>query len=246
MANSTAEREYLIRSFKSFGKELTERQTEQYLIYAEMLVEWNQKINLTAITEFDEIVWKHFIDSISFEQTGNVSRETLAQNCIDIGTGAGFPGIPIKILYPGCKITLVDTLQKRITFLDEVIKACGLKQIRTIHGRAEDLARDPKHRESYQLCVSRAVANLATLSEYCLPFVKKGGIFVSYKGGDSREEINESKKAIAVFGGEIGRVDEFVIRGSELGRTFVTIKKIQPTPKKYPRKAGTPQKSPIR
>ena len=240
------EKEYLIHSFQTFGIPVTDVQADCFITYAHLLQEWNNRINLTTITEFDEIVWKHFIDSISFLQCGNVSRETLAQNCIDIGTGAGFPGIPIKIMFPSCKMTLVDTLQKRISFLEKVIDECGLKQCKTIHARAEDLAKDRHFRENYQLSVSRAVANLSTLSEYCLPFVKRGGIFLSYKGGNCREEIKESKKSIAVFGGEITDINEIIIRGSDLNRTLIVIKKIRPTPKKYPRKAGIPQKNPIR
>ena len=238
-------REYLVQSFDRFGLSLTEEQTDQFLDYAELLVSWNQKMNLTAITEFDEIVWKHFIDSLAVYQSRNVSRETLKQSCIDIGTGAGFPGIPIKIMNPECKMTLVDSLAKRITFLDEVIKQCNLKKIETVHSRAEDLAQNPKYRENYHLCISRAVSNLSTLSEYCLPFIRKGGIFLSYKAGNSEGEIRDAQKAIKVFGGSMIHAEEFILRGTDLNRTLVIVKKIQNTPKKYPRKAGIPAKSPI-
>ena len=239
-------REYLRESFCRFGFPLSEEQEQQFLTYADLLVDWNQKMNLTAITEFDEIVWKHFIDSVAILQSSHVSRETFSGKLIDVGTGAGFPGIPLKILFPGLKCTCLDSLNKRILFLETVVKECGLKNVYLIHGRAEDIAHDPKFREQYDWCVSRAVSNLATLSEYCLPMVKRGGCFISYKGGEARQEIAEARKAIKVFGGEITDTEEFVIQGSDLARTMVWIRKRENTPKKYPRKAGMPAKSPIR
>lgn len=235
----------LLDSFLSFGIELNRKQTDQFLQYEELLSAWNQKMNLTAITEFEEIVWKHFIDSVALCQSAYVSRETWNGHLIDVGTGAGFPGIPLKILFPDCHITLVDSLNKRIEFLHEVIKQCGLQNVKTIHGRAEDLAHDMRYRESYDVCVSRAVANLSTLSEYCLPFLRKGGWFLAYKASDVENELKQSQKAIKVFGGEVRQAEQLIIKGSDLKRTLIYIKKVESTPKKYPRKAGIPSKKPI-
>lgn len=238
-------REYLVESFRKFGCELNDTQIQQFLTYADMLVEWNEKMNLTAITEFEDIVWKHFIDSVAVYQSECVSKELFNGKMIDVGTGAGFPGVPLKILYPNLKITLLDSLNKRIGFLQEVVNACGLKDVTLVHGRAEDYGRDSKYREQFDLCVSRAVANLATLSEYCIPFIKKGGTFISYKSADIKEELKQGKKAVAVFGAEVKKVDSFVIKGSDIPRSLIIMKKVNLTPKKYPRKAGTPSKSPI-
>ena len=239
------EREYLETSFQRAGIPLTEQQAQQFLTYAHLLIEWNQKINLTAITEFDDIVWKHFIDSCALLLSKNVSRETLGGKVIDVGTGAGFPGIPLKIMMPGMSLTLLDSLNKRIDFLKEVGKQCKLEKVTYIHGRAEDIAQDPKFREQYQMSVSRAVAPLATLYEYNLPFLKRGGIFVAYKGDHYKEEVRNSKKAVSVFGGEMIKEEPFILPGTDLQRCFVFVKKVQNTPKKYPRKAGTPLKKPI-
>lgn len=238
-------REYLVESFQKFGYELSEKQINQFLTYADMLVEWNEKMNLTAITEFEEIVWKHFIDSVAVYQSKCVPKELFNGHMIDVGTGAGFPGIPLKIIYPNLRITLLDSLNKRIGFLQEVVKACELNQVELVHGRAEDYGRDPKYREKYDLCVSRAVANLATLSEYCIPFIRRGGTFISYKAADIKDELKAGKKAVSVFGAEVKEVDSFVINGSDIPRSLIIMKKINSTPKKYPRKAGTPSKSPI-
>ena len=241
------EKEAVLReSFEQFGVSLTDTQSQQFLKFAEMLVEWNQRMNLTAITDFREIIWKHFIDSISICKSRNVSRETLVSKMIDVGCGAGFPGIPLKILFPDIKLTCLDSVAKRMLFLQEVIKECKLKNVTVIHGRAEDFGQDAKFREQYRICVSRAVANCSTLSEYCLPFVQPGGIFVAYKAGQAQEEIAEARKAIKVFGGELETAEEFTIQGSDLRRTFVICRKVQHTPKKYPRKAGLPENSPIR
>ncbi len=197
-------------------------------------------MNLTGITEWDEVLEKHFLDSISLIRVVNLDQELTV---MDMGTGAGFPGIPLKIAFPKLKITLADSLNKRVKFLQEVIDALELKDIEAIHGRAEDLARDKKYRETYDLSVSRAVANLSTLSEYCLPFVKIGGKFVSYKSGECDEEVNNSKNAISILGGKITDTIKFEL--GESGRSFIVIEKVKRTSKEYPRKAGTPSKTPL-
>src|SRR5699024_7403341 len=198
--------EQLKRKSEQLEVELTEQQLEQFKTYYEMLIEKNKVMNLTAITEKDEVIDKHFIDSISLNKAVDTTKPL---KILDLGTGAGFPGIPLKIAYPNLKITLLDSLNKRIKFLQEVIDELGLQEIEGIHGRAEDFAKQPAYREQYDLCVSRAVANLATLSEYCLPYVKEGGCFISYKSGAVEEEVNQSKKAIAELGGRIKEVIAF-------------------------------------
>lgn len=220
--------------------ELTEKQIEQFLTYYEMLIEKNKVMNLTAITEYDEVIEKHFLDSISLCQVYDLSKPV---TILDMGTGAGFPGLPLKIAFPKIEITLADSLNKRIKFLDEVIEELGLEKVTTIHGRAEELARNKEHREKYDLVVSRAVANLSTLGEYCIPFVKIGGNFISYKSGEIDEELNSATKAIKILGGQIKDVYKFDL--SEQKRSFVTIEKMKTTPKTYPRKAGTPSKMPL-
>ena len=220
--------------------ELTEKQIEQFLKYYDMLVEKNKVMNLTAITEYDEVIEKHFLDSISLCQVYDLSKPV---KILDMGTGAGFPGVPLKIAFPEVEITLADSLNKRIKFLDEVIEELGLQKVTTIHARAEELARNKEHRENYDLVVSRAVANLSTLGEYCIPFVKMGGNFISYKSGDVDEEVNAASKAIKILGGQIKDVYKFDL--SDQKRSFVTIEKIKTTPKTYPRKAGTPSKEPL-
>jgi len=220
--------------------ELTEKQIEQFLKYYEMLIEKNKVMNLTAITEYDEVIEKHFLDSISLCQVYDLSKPV---KILDMGTGAGFPGVPLKIAFPEVEITLADSLNKRIKFLDEVVAELGLEKVTTIHARAEELARNKEHRESYDLVVSRAVANLSTLGEYCIPFVKMGGNFISYKSGEVEEEVNAAEKAIKILGGQIKDVYKFDL--SDQKRSFVTIEKIKTTPKTYPRKAGTPSKEPL-
>ena len=230
----------LKEGMKDFSVTLTEEQCMQFMQYYEMLVEKNKVMNLTAITEFYEVIEKHFIDSVSLAKEYDLTKKC---KILDMGTGAGFPGIPLKIAFPELDITLADSLNKRILFLQEVIDALQLKNIRAIHSRAEELAADKNHRESYDLCVSRAVANLSTLSEYCIPFVKVGGKFISYKSGECDEEVSAAKRAIAVLGGKLSDVKKFSI--GESGRAFVIIDKVKPTPKQYPRKAGTPSKNPL-
>ena len=224
---------------------LTDEQIEQFLRYYEMLVEKNKVMNLTGITEYEEVIQKHFLDSLSLIRViPDIASQKLT--VIDLGTGAGFPGIPLKIAFPELEITLMDSLNKRILFLQEVINALDLKKVSAVHGRAEEMASNAAHRQQYDLCVSRAVSNLAVLTEYCLPFVKKGGLFVSYKSADSDAEIQEGKKAISILGGKLTSVDKFQLPDSDLGRALVCIKKTKDTPKKYPRKAGTPAKLPLK
>ena len=226
----------------AFGIKLSDHQLEQFETYYEMLVEKNKVMNLTAITEKNEVIDKHFADSLALIKSG---VSLTGQKILDIGTGAGFPGIPLKIAFPELEIVLLDSLNKRIKFLNEVIEALGLEKITAIHGRAEDYAKDAAYREKYDLCVSRAVANLATLSEYCLPYVKVGGMFIPYKSGEIDEEVKGSKKAVKVLGGEIEDVVKFELPGTDIGRSFVKIHKVKNTAKKYPRKAGMPSREPI-
>ena len=237
---------YNIESFEKDLEELNikleKRQVCQFLQYYELLVEWNSFMNLTAITDFDEVIKKHFIDSLSLIKGIDLSKE---YSVIDIGTGAGFPGIPLKIAFPNLKITLLDSLNKRIKFLDEVINTLDLKDIKTIHGRAEDFAKDKNYRQSYDLCVSRAVANLSTLSEYCLPYVKVGGKFISYKSEKITDEMNAAKNAIKILGGNINGQVDFNLPDSDIYRNLFIIDKIKDTPNKYPRKAGLPSKEPL-
>ena len=223
---------------------LTDAQLAQFEQYYDMLIEKNKVMNLTAITEREEVILKHFIDSLAL--AGYVKMWEKPYKIIDVGTGAGFPGIPLKIAFPELEITLMDSLNKRILFLQEVIDALGQKKVSAVHGRAEEMSSNATHRQQYDLCVSRAVSNLAVLTEYCLPFVKKGGLFVSYKSADSDAEIQEGKKAISILGGKLTSVDKFQLPDSDLRRALVCIKKVKDTPKKYPRKAGTPAKLPLK
>lgn len=232
----------IINSIEDMGITISEKQAEQLYRYYEMIVEKNKVMNLTAITEFDDVVVKHFLDSLYISQI--IEMENVL-NMIDVGTGAGFPGIPIKIVFPNIKVTLLDSLNKRVKFLNEVIDELGLKGIEAVHGRAEDYGRDNKYREKYELCVSRAVANLSSLSEYCIPFVSQKGMFISYKAGDCEDEIESSKKAVKMLGGSIESIEEMELLDTGICRVFVCIRKKQKTSGKYPRKAGVPAKEPL-
>ena len=233
-----------IQDLKEWNIVLSEDQLILFDKYKDLLLEWNEKINLTAITDIDEIYKKHFLDSLSLVKCiDNLSEEKYS--ILDMGTGAGFPGIPLKIVFPDLNITLADSLNKRIDFLNLVIDELKLDGINAIHARAEDLAHDNQYREQYNIVVSRAVANLSVLSEYCLPFVQVDGVFVSYKSGNSSEEISSSKNAIGMLGGKLINTFDFCLPNSDYSRSNVYIKKIKSTEERFPRKAGTPSKKPL-
>ena len=233
-------KEKLIINVDKLGINLSEIQLKQFYNYMNLLIEWNKKVNLTAITEPDEIILKHFVDSLTISRY--ISDGT---KVVDVGTGAGFPGIPLKIVRQDVDITLLDSLQKRINFLDEVINELDLEKITTIHSRVEDFGKDKKYREKFDIATSRAVANLSTLSEYLLPLVKVGGKVISMKGSLIQEELENSKNAIKILGGQIEKVDEFDLPNSDISRNIVLIDKIKTTPNRYPRKAGEPSKKPL-
>lgn len=229
---------YIIERSCVAGLKIDEIKAAQLNTFYEMLVEKNKVMNLTGITGFEDVVLKHFIDSVMNVQIKG--DETM----IDVGTGAGFPGIPLKIVYPDLKVTLMDSLNKRLLFLDEVIAELKLTDIYTCHARAEDLGHDKNHRERYDLAVSRAVANLSSLCEYCMPFVKKGGTFISYKS-DAAEELTAASRAIRTLGGAQPRVETFLLPGTDMKRTLIYIPKSAQTPNTYPRKAPLPSKQPL-
>ncbi len=226
----------------SLGISLSHEQLIQFIRYYEMLVEWNGKINLTAITEYDEVMKKHFVDSLSLVKVCDVKKPA---DLIDVGTGAGFPGLALKIAFPQMKVTLLDSLHKRIQFLRAVTEELELENVITVHGRAEDFAKQGQLRERFDLCVSRAVANFSTLSEYCLPFVKKGGVFVAYKSEKASDEFRSAGKAIQILGGKLEKKREFTLPDSDIYRSLYVIRKEKATPGKYPRKAGLPGKEPL-
>lgn len=233
-------KEKMILNVDKLGITLSEIQLKQFYNYMNLLIEWNKKINLTAITEPDEIILKHFVDSLTISRY--ISDGT---KVVDVGTGAGFPGIPLKIVRQDVDITLLDSLQKRINFLDEVINELNLEKITTVHSRVEDFGKNKKYREEFDIAISRAVANLSTLSEYLLPLVKVGGKVISMKGSLIQEELENSKNAIKILGGQIEKVDEFDLPNSDISRNIVLIDKIKNTPNRYPRKAGEPSKKPL-
>ena len=249
--------EYLKSVFEKHGFALTDRQAQQFRQYYDMLVEKNKVMNLTAITEYREVVVKHFLDSVYLGKYADLSGSI---SVIDVGTGAGFPGIPLKIMYPEMKMVLLDSLNKRIRFLQDVINELALDQVEAVHGRAEEVARKADYREQFDYCVSRAVANLNSLSEICLPFVKIGGSFISYKSMKGMEELEQAKKAICLLGGNCmegscaaaeNSVERFILEEESaqvetMERNFIRINKIKATPRKYPRKPGTPFKEPLK
>lgn len=225
---------------RQIGIELTNLQCEKFYLYMNLLLEWNEKVNLTAITEVGDIIKKHFIDSLTISKYVED-----ASKVIDVGTGAGFPGIPLKIVNDNCDVILLDALNKRLNFLNEVIEKNGLKKIETVHFRAEEAGKNKNYREKFDIATSRAVAPLNILVEYLLPLVKVGGRCICMKGSNIKEEIENSKKAIKVIGGRLENIEEFCLPGSDMSRNIIVIKKVSNTPGKYPRKAGTPSKEPI-
>ena len=227
---------------RELGITLDEIQKKQFTDFYEYLVEKNKVMNLTGITEFQEVLVKHFLDSLACVKAVDMSR---IKRIMDIGTGAGFPGVPLKIAFPHLEACLLDSLKKRVNFLEETFQMLKLENITAIHGRAEEYAKNKQYRETYDLCVSRAVSNLATLSEYCLPYVKTGGYFISYKSGTVQEEVEQAQKAVKILGGKIQDVVYFQLPDSEIQRSLVVIEKIKATPGRYPRKAGTPLKEPL-
>ncbi len=230
-------KEYLKNEAKKINVMLTEKQLEQFVRYYQLLTEWNQKMNLTAITKAEEVVQKHFVDSLTCLETGLLKRGRL----IDVGTGAGFPSIPLKIVCPSIEMVLLDSLQKRLTFLEEVQKDLGLEGVSFVHARAEDAGQKSEFREQFDFAVARAVAPMNVLAELCLPFVKKGGYWIAMKGSQGQAELEQAKKAITLLG---GRTKEFVTTTID-SHTVISVEKTENTPKKYPRKAGTPSKNPL-
>ena len=227
---------------RELGIELSQKQKNQFIQFYEFLVEKNKVMNLTGITEFEEVLTKHFLDSLACVKAIDMTK---VKTIMDIGTGAGFPGVPLKIAFPHLEACLLDSLKKRVNFLEESFELLGLEGIKAIHGRAEEYAKNKEYREKYDLCVSRAVANLSTLSEYCLPFVKVGGKFISYKSEKITEEMNAAKHAVKILGGKMDGQVEFTLPDSDIYRNLFIITKQKSTPAKYPRKAGLPSKEPL-
>jgi len=234
--------ELLKSGAKELGIELSVRQLQEFSLFYDMLIEKNKVMNLTAITEPRDVVIKHFLDSLSLVKA---IKPEQGMKILDLGTGAGFPGIPLRIAFPETNYVLADSLNKRLNFINEYIEKYRFDNIVTVHGRAEDLSRQKEYRESFDLCVSRAVANLSTLSEYCLPFVKTNGMFAAYKSEDIEEEVKNAGSALKILGGKLEKVTHFTLGPDKLQRTIVLIKKVRETPVKYPRKAGTPSKEPL-
>lgn len=232
----------LIDGVGDLNLDLSDEQKSKFSIYKELLKEWNEKINITAITEDDEVDIKHFLDSLTPLVTGLFQGN---KKIIDIGTGGGFPGLPLKIMNEDLQVSLLDSLNKRIIFLQEVIDQLGLKTIEAIHGRAEELSIRPEYREKYDICISRAVASLDVLSEYCIPFVKVGGYFISMKGPEISEEIKLSKNAIKILGGKVVEEKLITIPKSDIVHSLIIIEKIKHTPTRYPRGGGKPRKNPL-
>lgn len=236
--------EILTEGCRKLGISITEKQEQQFLNYYHLLLDWNSRVNLTGITEYPDVMRKHFLDSLCLVQLSDIDKDHI-HRVIDVGTGAGFPGIPLKIVFPDLQLVLLDSLNKRIKFLDTLKDELGLKNVTAVHGRAEEYGQKKEYREQFDLCVSRAVANLAVLSEYCIPFVRTGGDFVAYKSGKIQEELKDSQKSIDLLGGKIREKKDFTIPETDITRSLIHIKKICATPGKYPRKSGIPGKTPL-
>lgn len=234
--------EKLIQALNSYGIESSDIVIGRFEKYMEMVLEWNEKVNLTAITDRDEFIKKHFIDSLCCVSHENYRN---AKTVIDVGTGAGFPGMPLAIVSEDKEFLLVDSLNKRIKILNEIIEVLGLKNVKAVHGRAEELARAKEYREQYDICVSRAVSRLSVLSEYCLPFVRKGGWLAAYKGPDAENEIEDARGALGKLGGKVMEIADTEMKQFDIFHKIVYIQKTMNTPKIYPRKAGTPEKKPL-
>ena len=235
-------KDYIKQRFLQSDITISDNQAEQFVIYYDELIKTNEMVNLTRITDFEEVVDKHFIDSAYLVKYVDFSRNI---NVIDIGTGAGFPSVPIKILYPNINLTLLDSLNKRLLFLDDLCNKLGLNNVRLLHGRAEDFAKTDEYREVYDISVSRAVSNLSVLCEYCIPYVKVGGFFVSYKSGEYEEELKSSFNSLKILGGCLDETKVFNICDDKVQRSLIIIKKVEKTEKKYPRRAGIPSKKPL-
>ena len=235
-------RDLLVNGAKELGIDLSEQQVEQFIRYKTLLQEWNERMNLTAITEDQEIMTKHFLDCMTINKAIAMNNQ---KTVIDIGTGAGFPGLVIKIAFPHLEVTLVDALKKRLNFLEAIIDELGLKDIKCVHSRAEDLGKNKAYRDRYDICASRAVANLAVLSEYTLPFVKVNGYLIALKGQKLDEELEQGKKAIEILGGKLEEVVHTGVPFTDLDHKIAKIKKVKPTAARYPRKAGEPTKNPL-
>src|SRR6056297_845927 len=234
--------EYLENLLKKIDFEYTEDAINEFEKYKDLIIEWNKKINITSIDSEEEIYLKHFIDSIIIKKYVIIKK---GSKTIDIGTGGGFPGIPLKLIDNDMRITLLDSLNKRIKFLNEVVKELNLEEVECIHARAEELGQDKNYREKYDYGFSRAVASLNVLLEYSLPFIKKNGLFIAFKGSNFKDEIQESKNALNILGGEIIDIKEYSLPETDISRSMIVVKKIKDIPKKYPRKPGTPNKKPL-
>lgn len=236
--------EVLRKGCKELGILLSEKQEQQFMKYYQLLLEWNQRVNLTSITDYEDVINKHFLDSLCLVKIPDVIGKE-KKKVIDVGTGAGFPGIPLKIIFPEIQLTLLDSLNKRINFLNVLVEELELDEVTAIHGRAEELGKNKEYRETFDLCVSRAVAHLSVLSEYCIPLVRVKGDFIPYKSGNIQEELGEAQGAVKLLGGCIRDKVEFTVPNSDMSRSLICIEKKHATPGKYPRKSGTPGKSPL-
>lgn len=235
-------RDLLQEAFAAAGFPLSAVQAQQFEQYYTILLDWNQRMNLTAIEDAEDVVYKHFLDSVlTLQVTGPLAGKQL----IDVGTGAGFPGVPLKIMTPTLELCLFDSLQKRIHFLEHLCGQLALKDVRTLHGRAEEFGQNAAYRETFDLATARAVAKLPVLAELCLPFVRVGGQFVALKGPELEQELAESQRALETLGGRLGEIKNIQLAHGQYERNLVVVEKIRPTPKKYPRRAGTPQKAPL-